>query len=217
MTSSPRGARRRRPVLVPVASALAAGGIGVTAALGGLKDAPDEPPPKVAQGAVIDQGEFRTQFIKAIDTTETGSFGDTKRYLELVLKVTNIGNETTTVGSVPRPGDRALPITGFAGSLLRTTPEIKTKYGPEASVVSYGIKSNQLHPGITTTVVVKYELERAATAPSAITVDVGSFTYREVGARDQTHYWQLVEDDEEDKFVPAVAAQVSLPVRQEHG
>lgn len=219
VTSSPRGSRRRRPVLVPVTSALAASGLGVTALFGGLNEAPDEPPPKAAQGAVIDQGEFRTQFIKAIDTMEQGDFRGTKRYLELVLKVTNTGKESASVGTVPQAGDPVSSITGFAGSLLRTVPEIKTKYGPEATVLSYGIKSGQLHPGITTTVVVKYELEPTATAPATITVDVGSFTYREVGVRDQTHYWQLVQDDDvpEDTFVPAVAARVSLPVRQERG
>ncbi|GAA0391171.1 hypothetical protein GCM10009530_48060 [Microbispora corallina] len=216
MTSSPHGARRRRPVLVPVASALAAAGIGVTALLGGLKDAPDKPPPKVGPGDVIDQGEFRTQFIKAIDTTEKGDFGDTKRYLELVLKVTNMGDATTHVGTLPKPGDKFSTITGFAGSLLRTRPEIKTKYGPEASVLSYGIKSQQLHPGITTTVVVKYELEPTATAPEEIGVDLGGYSYDPVGLRDQTHYWQLVgEEDDKGVFTPTVAAQITLPVRRE--
>ncbi|MEZ0073027.1 hypothetical protein [Planotetraspora sp. GP83] len=217
MTSPPRGSRRRRPVLVPVASALGATGLGVTALFGGLKDAPEEPAPKVAQGQVIDQGQFRTQFIKAIDTTEKDDFGGSKRYLELVLKVTNKGDKTTYVGTVPAPGGKFSPIGGFAGSLLRTKPEIKTKYGAQASVISYGIKSQQLHPGITTTVVVKYELEPSATAPTEITVDVGRFSYESFGLRDQTHYWELVSDDKQDTFVPAVAAQVSLPVRQELG
>jgi hypothetical protein len=218
MTSFPQGARRRRPVLVPVASALAATGIGVTALLGGLEQAPDEPPPKAGPGDVIDQGEFRTQFIKAIDTTERDEFGTATRYLELVLKVTNMGDTTTSVGVVPQPGDKISQLpSSFAPSLLRTKPEIKTKYGADASVSSYGIKSRQLHPRITTTVVVKYELEPAATPPAEISVDVGSFFYDQIGLRDQRSDWQLNGADDDGTFVPDVAAQVTLPVRQERG
>ena len=165
---------------------------------------------------MIDQGEFRTQFIKAIDTTEKNDFGGTTRFLELVLKVTNMGDSTTRVGVVPTPGAKTSQlVTSFAPSLLRTRPEIKTKYGPQASVLSYGIESQQLQPRITTTVVVKYELEPTATPPAEISLDVGSFFYGELGLRDQTSYWQLNGDDDDGTFVPEVAVQVSLPVRQE--
>ncbi|MEN3537461.1 hypothetical protein AAH991_20280 [Microbispora sp. ZYX-F-249] len=218
MTSSPNGARRRRPVLVPVASALAVVGIGVTAAFGGFTEAPKKPPPAVSPGDTIDQGQFHTEFIKAIDTTEKGDFGTAKRYLELVIKVTNMGKETASVGIIRQPGDKILPVTGFAGSLLRTRPEIKTKYGPLVSVLSRGIESKQLQPGITTTVVVKYELEPTATAPPEISLDLGSFAYEKIGSRDQTHYWQLVGDWEDDgPFVPKVTSQITLPVRKETG
>ena len=218
MTSSPNGARRRRPVLVPGASALAVVGIGVTAAFGGFNEAPEKPPATVSPGDTIDQGQFRTEFIKAIDTTEQGDFGSTKRYLELVLKVTNAGKETASVGIVRRPGDPISPVTGFAGSLLRTRPEIKTEYGPQVSVLSRGIESKQLHPGITTTVVVKYELDPAAAAPAQISLDLGSFVYEEIGLRDQTHYWQLVgEWDGDGPFEPEVTSRITLPVRKENG
>ncbi|KAB8173570.1 hypothetical protein [Microbispora catharanthi] len=216
MTSSPNGARRRRPVLVPVALALAVVVIGVTAAFGGLKDAPDAPPPTVSPGDTIDQGQFRTQFIKAIDITEKGDFDTTKRYLELVLKVTNMGKETASVGVIPDSGKYS-PFGSFAGSLLRTRPEIKTKYGPQVSVLSLGVESHQLHPGITTTVVVKYELEPTATAPTEISLDVGSFEYEQLGLLNQGHDWQLVGERKDDKgpFEPEVAAQITLPVRKE--
>lgn len=217
MTSSPNGARRRRPVLVPVASALAVVGIGVTAALGGFKEAPEKPPPTVAPGDVIDQGQFHTQFIKAIDTTEKDDFGTGKRYLELVLKVTNMGKETASVGVMPEPGKEFRQSTTFASSLLRTRPEIKSKYGAEVSVLSLGVESHQLHPGITTTVVVKYELEPTATAPPEISLDVGSFVYEELGLRDQTHYWWLTGqyEDDDGPYLPDVAARITLPVRKE--
>ncbi|MEU6429488.1 hypothetical protein ABZ860_26630 [Microbispora sp. NPDC046973] len=216
MTSSPNGARRRRPVLVPVALALAVVGVGVTAAFGGLKEAPDKPPSTVSPGDTIDQGQFRTQFIKAIDTTEKGDFGDTKRYLELVLKVTNMGKETASIGVVPESGKYS-PFGSFAGSLLRTRPEIKTKYGPQVSVLSLGVESHQLHPGITTTVVVKYELEPTATAPPEISLDVGSFVYEQLGLLNQGYAWQLAGAYKDDKgpFEPEVATQITLPVRKE--
>ncbi len=216
MTSSPNGARRRRPVLVPVALALAVVVIGVTAAFGGLKDAPDAPPPTVSPGDTIDQGQYRTQFIKAIDTTEKGDFDTTKRYLELVLKVTNMGKETASVGVIPDSGKYS-PFGSFAGSLLRTRPEIKTKYGPQVSVLSLGVESHQLHPGITTTVVVKYELEPTATAPPEISLDVGSFVYEQLGLLNQGQAWQLAGayKDDNGPFEPEVAAQITLPVRKE--
>ncbi|MGI5161496.1 hypothetical protein [Microbispora sp. CA-102843] len=216
MTSSPNGARRRRPVLVPVALALAVVGIGVTAASGGFKEAPDKPPPTVSPGDTIDQGQFHTQFIKAIDTTEKGDFGTDKRYLELVLKVTNMGDKTASVGIMPDSGKYS-PFGSFAGSLLQTRPEIKTKYGPQVSVLSLGVESHQLHPGITTTVVVKYELEPTATAPPEISLDVGSFVYEQLGLLNQGHDWQLVGEYKDGKgpFEPEVAAQITLPVRKE--
>ncbi|MFC0864592.1 hypothetical protein ACFHYQ_20075 [Sphaerimonospora cavernae] len=215
MTSPSHGTRRRRPVLVPVAAALAAAGIGVTAALGGLKEAPPEKPPQLTPGQAIDQGQFRTEFLEAVDTTEQGSFGMTKRYLEIFIKVTNLGKETTRVGLLPKPGKISEMPLSFAGSLLSVNPEIKSKYGADVFVLSYGIESRQLHPGITTTVVVKYELEPTATAPAEIRVDVGRLFYGALGIRDRTHYWQLVGEDKDGEFTPTVAAQVSLPVRQE--
>ncbi|TLP62461.1 hypothetical protein [Microbispora triticiradicis] len=217
MTSSPNGARRRRPVLVPVASVLAVVGIGVTAAFGGLKEAPDEPPPTASPGDTIDQGQFRTQFIKAIDTTEKSSFGDPKRYLELVVKVTNMGDETASVGMVPEPGKGFRQTGSFAGSLLRTRPEMKSEYGPRASVLSYGIESQQLHPGITTTVVVKYELQPTATAPEEISLDLGKFENESRGLLNQSSEWLLAGEykDDDGPFEPEVTTRITLPVRKE--
>ncbi len=224
MTSSPRGARRRRPVLVPVALAVIAAGIGVTAAFGGLEEAPDEPPPKAQPGEVIDQGEFQTQFIKAVDTVERNEFGRTKRYLKLVLKVTNMGDTTASIGILPAPGtEKAMRVSGFAASLLRVSPEIKSENDPTVSVLSYGIESSQLHPGITTTVVVSYALAPTAVAPEKITVDVGGFVYEMISNRDQTHYWQIAPKgelptdagSEAEPIVPAVLTQVTLPIRKE--
>ncbi|GAA4560582.1 hypothetical protein GCM10023193_21010 [Planotetraspora kaengkrachanensis] len=193
-------------------------GIGVTAAFGGLAQAADEPPPKVARGAVVDQGEFRTQFVRAVDTVEKGTFGEQKRYLLITARVTNLGDETVGVGLLPEPGKiRSMPFS-FAGSVLRVRPEIKTEYGPDVYASDFGIKSRFLQPDVTATVFMKYELEPTATAPTSVTVDVGRFVFEPLGLRDQTHYWQLVGDTEDDEtFVPEVAAEVTLPVKQERG
>jgi len=218
MTSSRGGKRRRRPILVPAAIAIAAAGLGVTALLGGLQEAPEKPPPEVAPGKIIDQGRFSTQFIKAIDTTEQDRYGTPKRSLQLVLKVKNVSNETAPVGGIPKPD--AKPSMGFgefASSLLRIAPEIKSEYGPSVYVLSYGVQSRQLHPGITTTVVVKYDLKPTDPAPSEITIDVGSFVYEEIGLRDKTRQWRLAGELDDEEFTPTVAARITLPVRQEQG
>jgi hypothetical protein len=217
MTSSPQGAGRRRPVLVPAAAALAAGGLGVTAFLGGFNEASAEPPRQLSPGDVFDQGQFRTQFIKATDTIEEGNFGSQKRYLDLVVKVTNLGEETASVGLVPDAGMKPRPIVGFGGSVLRTRPVLKPKFGTMAYVLSYGIKSQQLQPGITTTVVIRYQLEPTDPAVDKLSVDLGSFVWQRVGIRDQTKYWHLIADESapDDSFVPAVTAQITLPVRRE--
>ncbi|WP_157530029.1 hypothetical protein [Microtetraspora niveoalba] len=217
MTSSPRDARRRRrrPVLVPVALAVIAAGIGVTAIFGGLKEAPEEPPPTARPGETVDQGAFHTQFIKAVDTVERNEFGRTKRYLNLVLKVTNMGDETASVGVAHEPGRPWSVFSGLAGSLLAIEPKVGQEPSPRVHVLSYGVKSQQLHPGITTTVVVQYELDPGAVAPDSVTLDVGRFVYQEIGMRDQGNAWQLEMKEDSDPAVPVVATRITLPVRQE--
>jgi hypothetical protein len=218
MTSSPHGTRRRRAVLVPVASAVAAAGIGATALFGGFAQAADEPPPKVSPGTVIDQGQFQTEFVKAAESTQQGTFGDLKHYLWITLRVTNLGDETTLIGSLPEPGDKIREIpSSFAGSILRVRPEIKTKYGPEMYGADFGVNTRLLQPGVRTTVLVKYELEPTAKAPESVTVDVGRLVFEPVGLLDQTHYWHIVGQDDGDTFVPTVAAEVTIPVQRERG
>ncbi|GIH29055.1 hypothetical protein Aph01nite_73650 [Acrocarpospora phusangensis] len=219
MTSSPRGGtRRKRPVLVPVAALLSVSGLGVTAGLGGFAEAKEPPPPAAAQGAVVDQGRYRTQFIKAIETQARQPSGPPKRAVDLVLKVKNTGDQTALVGTLPEPGKASATGTTFASSLLKITPEIKTEYGPKIFVLSYGIESGQLHPDITATVVVRYEIAPGTPVPASLTVDVGKFEFRELGERDRTEDWFLAPapGSEPDKFVPEVAARISLPVRKEN-
>ncbi|WP_155355577.1 hypothetical protein [Acrocarpospora macrocephala] len=221
MTSSPRGGtRRRRPVLVPVAALISVSGLGATAGFGGFAEVPKERPPAVAQGVVVDQSLFRTQFLKAVDKTENGA-----RAVELILKVRNMGEETTNVGLVPEPGPKVRRHGGFANALLRVTPPIETDNAPQAYVLGYGVQSHQLHPGITHTVVVRYDLKPGAVPPAQITIDVGGFVLATISRRDQRELWQIAPKrelpqgagQEDDPVEPAVIAQVTLPVRPEEG
>ncbi|GAA4230560.1 hypothetical protein FHR32_003614 [Streptosporangium album] len=209
MTSPPGGETRpRRPVAVPIAALFAATGLGVVAALGGFGKAPEEPPKQLGPGASLDQGEFMTTFVESRTTAEPGSFGGpSKRFLEVVLKVVNKGDETTGVGS---PWDQKNRGRLFGAGLLKLTPEIKTPYGPTASIVDQGVPSTQLHPGITSTVVVRYELPERQRPPRQVKLDVGTFEYNKGFTQDLG--WLPVQKD--DDGPPAVAAQVTLPVRQ---
>ncbi|MGV9532292.1 hypothetical protein ACWDR9_01325 [Streptosporangium sandarakinum] len=209
MTSPPGGAatRRRRPVAVPVAALVAAAGLGITAALGGLDEAPDDPPRRLGPGAVLDQGEFTTRFVESRATTRPGRYGGPdKRYLEIVFQVTNKGDETTGVGA---PGQGGKPGYFFAGSLLRMTPEIRNDFGPDVFVQADGVPGKQLHPGMESTVVVRYELPEGRRPPGQVRLDVGTFEHPE--GFTQEIGWLLAKDDD---GPPVVAAQVTLPVRR---
>ncbi len=193
-------------------------GLGATAGFGGLSAAAQDPPPKIAPGAAVDQTLFRTEFIKAVDKTENG-----ERVVELVLKVRNMGEETKNVGVVPEPGPKVNRHGSFATSLLKVTPPLKSGNPPEVYVLAYGVRSHQLQPGITHTVVVRYDLERGTAPPPEITLDVGGFVLATVSRRDQRELWQVAPKkelpqgagQEDDPIEPAVIAQVTLPVRPE--
>ncbi|MFF0309209.1 hypothetical protein ACFYSC_17410 [Streptosporangium sp. NPDC004379] len=212
MTSPPgAAARRRRPVAVPIAVLVAAAGLGITAALGGLGEAPDDPPRRLGPGAVLDQGEFTTRFVESRTTVRPGRYGGPdKRYLEVVFRVTNKGDETTGVGA---PGQGGKPGYLFAGSLLRMTPELGGDFGPDVFVEGDGVPGRQLHPGMESTVVVRYELPEGRRAPERVLLDVGAFEHPEGFTQDIG--WLLVKKD--DDGPPAVAAQVTLPVRKAAG
>ena len=130
MTSSRRGGtRRRRPVLIPVLAVLLAAGVGVIGLLGGFAEAPEEAPPALGEGAVLDQRMYHTRFDRATVTLVPQELGPPKRFLELRFTVTNRGAETSSVGSVPESPDQAAG-PGFAASLLRVTPEIPADEPP---------------------------------------------------------------------------------------
>ncbi|MER7211730.1 hypothetical protein [Streptosporangium sp. NPDC000239] len=211
--TSPSGGEstRRRPVAVPVAALVVATGLGVTAAFGGLAEAPKEPPKQLGPGATVDQGEFTTTFVESRTAFQPDEYGgEGKRFLEVVMKVTNKGEKTTTVGSPWSGTQRGLL---FGAGLLKVTPELKTPYGPLTSVAAEGVPSQQLHPGVPSTVVIKYQLTDGQRAPQQVKLDVGTFEFNEGFSHELG--WVLVSEDP--KGPPTVAAQVTLPVQRKEG
>ncbi|GGL23393.1 hypothetical protein GCM10014719_26450 [Planomonospora parontospora subsp. antibiotica] len=192
------------PVTVLVLSA----GLGVTAALGGFSDAPKEPPKQLGPGAVVDQKQFLTKFVTSRTVFQADEYGPGgKRFLEVELEVTNKGGETTGTGS---PGPKGLL---FAKGLLAMSPAIAPEGGPIVSVADEGVPSRQLHPGMASTVVLRYELPEGQEPPEKVRFDVGTFERLEqftiiAGS------WVLEEDGEADGSPPKVVAQVTLPVER---
>jgi len=185
-----------------------AAGLVVTAALGGFATAPDKPPEQLGQGATVDQEQFTTTFVGSRAVSEPGLFGGpAKRLLEIEFLVTNKGEETAGMGV---PYQEGLGGGSFGTSLLKVTPEIKGEYGASVFTPTGGGESSQLHPALPTSVVVRYELEDGQRPPRQLTIDVGTYEWRD--GITLTPGWFLVTKDDEGKERPVVTAQVTLPV-----
>ncbi|MFE3454832.1 hypothetical protein ACFXJ8_38510 [Nonomuraea sp. NPDC059194] len=196
--------RPRRPILVPAVGLVLATGLGITALLGGLNEAPDPKPPALKLATDIDQGQFKTQFVESRVTVvqPDTSFGDPKRFLEVEAKVTNEGDETAMVGSA------------FTSTLLKMTPEIKPKYGVITIVPTQSGPSELLQPGVPTKVLVRYELEPGVKPPDTITIDVGRRDYLKADWA-PAYGWVTAKEEKDDKQVPVVLGQITLPVKPE--
>lgn len=204
----------RRPVVVPVVGLVALTAIGITALLGGLGEAPEEPEP-LAQGAVLDQGRYETKFVESRVTVEKArsDFEKDKRFVELVFDVTNKGDETSAVGSPPEKIEKAFSSEFFAGSLLKITPAFPKEAGPFTFVRIKGSESRQLHPGVKSQVIVRYKLEANQQPPEKITLDVGSFEFEDNTIFSKPH-WKMVAKEVGDGFMPEIKARVTLPVKK---
>ncbi|MGI5268830.1 hypothetical protein ACQEUU_06745 [Nonomuraea sp. CA-218870] len=203
----------RRPVAVPVASLLIVTVVGIITLLGGLEEA-EAPPKPLGQGAVLDQGLYSTAFVEARVNVEKAelSFEEDKRFVEMVFDVTNLGEETVSVGLPPAKPEEAGFGHSFANSLVRISPAIKKDKGPFAFALAGDDQTNQLHPGLKTKVIVRYRLDPGEQPPDKITLDVASFEYSP-GFQDETVRWQLIREAAGETFVPTVQAQVTLPVK----
>ncbi|MEV5496761.1 hypothetical protein AB0M50_15335 [Nonomuraea fuscirosea] len=205
----------RRPVVVPAIALTAFTVVGITALLGGLSEAPDEPEP-LSQGAVLDQGRYSTKFVGSRVTVEKGQFDweEDKRFVELVFDVVNLGDDTSGIGMPPEKPESAVTSGDFAGSLIKISPAFPKDAGPFTFVRVKGGESRQLHPGVQSEVILRYRLKENEQPPEKITLDVGSFEYSAdpVAA---LPYWSLASKEVGDRQMPEIKARVVLPVKKE--
>lgn len=213
--SGDRTDKPRRPVVVPAIALTALTVIGITALLGGLGEAPEEVEP-LSPGAVLDQGLYDTKFVGSRFRVERAqnTWDEDKRFLELVFDVTNKGDETLPVGSPPAKPEQAFTSTTFAGSLVKITPTIKEEWGPAVFALSKGGETRQLHPGVTSEVVVRYRLQDGEQVPDKVTLDVASFEERESFNNARLEWTMVTEEAGERSLRPVVKARVTLPVKK---
>ncbi|MEV6159271.1 hypothetical protein AB0L53_53955 [Nonomuraea sp. NPDC052129] len=229
MTEPSGGSNKpKRPVVVPAVALVAVTALGITALLGGFAEVPDPAPPQYGEGAVLDQGQFSTQFVTAkLATQKAKADWDTdKRFVELTFKVTNQGKATAMVGLPPSKPEGSISATSFAGSLVKVTPQVQAKGVPTIYSLSKNAQSGQLQPGVPTTVVLRYDLDGAAKPPQKVTLDVAGFEY-EPGFNDPSFHWSLISEETDSEGSgsgvpgsgvpgngrrPVVQAQVTLPV-----
>ncbi|WP_113702656.1 hypothetical protein [Nonomuraea lactucae] len=212
MTDPSGSDKPRRPVVVPALALLAVTALGITSLLGGLNEAPDAPP-GLGKGALLDQGRYSTRFVGSRVRVEpaTSQLGEDRRFVELVFEVTNRGDETTPVGLPPsRPEHAAFGAT-FASSLVKISPAFPPDSGPFVFAVAKGGETGQLHPGVRSTVIVRYRLKDGEQPPDKVTLDVSEFEYT-AGFNDTSERWQKVTAEEDGKLVPEIKARVTLPV-----
>jgi hypothetical protein len=215
MTEPSGGSRPRRPVVVPAAGLVAITALGITALLGGLDERPEPAPPQLKAGQTLDQGEFETEFVESKVTTERAEneFSKDRRYVDVVFKVTNKTDETITVGGPISAGGYGYD---FGGSLLKMTPQIKSKLGPDFFALTKGVRSSQLHPDVPTTVVARYELEGTVQPPAQVVLSLGRYE-NALNRLTGYHTWLLEREpgylDKADQN--KVAATVTLPVKPE--
>lgn len=195
--------------------------MGVSAAFGGLKDAPEEKPEQLGKGAEVDQVQMTTLFEDAV-VRPGGKDGlgiSDKRYLQITMKVTNKSGQTLLAQRM----DEALVTIRADGKVI--LPGSATSTGPNIVTISGGRTYRQLHPEVPATVVMAFELQPGEPAPKNVQIDAGIYEWHEDFFH-RSHYWQLTqkkvpltaEDRKKGKafrFAPTVLAQVDLPVRVE--
>ncbi|MEO3799353.1 hypothetical protein [Nonomuraea sp. B1E8] len=206
--------RPRRPVVVPAIALTAFTAVGITALLGGLREAPEEPE-ALGPGAVIDQGQFTTKVVESRVTVERAQnrFEEDKRFVDVVFDVKNNGDETVPVGVPPQKIESAFTLASFAGSLVKIDPVFPKDAGPYVFARSKGDETRQLHPGITSQVVLRYRLKDTEQPPQKISLDVAAFEW-EPDFNNVTPRWKMVATEVGDKWLPDIKARVTLSVKE---
>lgn len=217
--TEPSGAsseKPRRPVVVPAVALMAFTAIGITALLGGLSEAPEEPE-ALGPGSVLDQGLYSTKFVESRMAVEKakGTWDKDKRFVELVFEVTNKGDETYQVGLPPVKLEQAFTSNSFAGSLVKITPAFPKDSGPLTFAQAKGGETGQLQPGVTSQVIVRYRLNDTEQPPEKITMDVASFEFEPEWNTNVPRWRMIAEENLENyKFYPEIKARVTLAVKK---
>ncbi|MFC6080184.1 hypothetical protein [Sphaerisporangium aureirubrum] len=220
MTSpSARGRRARRLVLLPVVTVLVAGVLAANAFLGGFEEAVPAPE-SLGKGAEVDQGRMRTRFVDAVVRVggHDGIGISDKRYLEIVLSVTNQSDRTISAYTM----DNVLPTVRADGEVIKPK-DPSEGLGPRFVVSVPGHAYDQLHPGVPSTVIMAFELAEGERAPKSVRIDTGTYVWRETFFA-ETYEWTMVMEEKpptkEDvakgrtgRWEPVVTARVDLPVR----
>ncbi|TYB69923.1 hypothetical protein FXF51_07165 [Nonomuraea sp. PA05] len=205
----------RRPVVVPALALVTFTAVGITALLGGLNEAPEQPDP-LSEGAVLDQGLYSTKFVGSRVKIEPAQndWDEEKRFVELVFNVTNNSDETLLVGLPPEKVEQAFSSTFFAGSLVKIDPAFTHEdAGPFAYALSKGGETRQLHPGVPTEVILRYKLQKGQQPPAKITLDVASFEFT-AQFNNNVEAWRMIAKEVGEKHLPEIKARVTMSVKK---
>jgi hypothetical protein len=225
MTSPiPRGSPHRRPVLVPAVLLLAAGALGITAALGGLEAAPPERPPLLGAGDEVDQDLFRTKIDNAV-VHSMGSDTDPQSpprqvVLDLDLEVYNNAFSSVPLGYLQ---NSLLLVSSAQGEkLMVANPQAVLGIGGDKwlydmAVPGEGVPSRLLPPKTTSKVLLRIRrrepdgnAQRSDEYPDRVDLDIGLYENHKDSLTGR-HTAELVKGDD---GKPLVVAQVSVPVRK---
>ncbi|GII79681.1 hypothetical protein Sru01_46630 [Sphaerisporangium rufum] len=208
---------------MPVLAVLVAAAVGLTTAFGGLEESPEPEPVRLGKGGELDQGRMRTVFQDA----EVGAGQEhvgvpDKRYLRIVLKVTNQSDRTISAQTM----DNAL-ITVRTDVRRLKPPAGSDDLGPRIVTLDDGTHPyGQLHPGVPTTVVMAFELAQGERAPKSVRIEAATFVLTESFMSGDLNWLPVLKrekalPDGEPTPAPSkatrppqlVAAEVDLPVR----
>ena len=143
-----------------------------------------------------------------------------KRYLEIVLDVTNQSDRTISAYTL----DTALPTVLADGKVIKPK-DPSQGLGPRYVVSTPGHAYSQLHPGVPAKVIIVFELGENEPAPKAVRIAAGLYEWRETFFS-ETHEWTRVyrpkppsaqdaADGGQSLGESLIVAEVGMPVRQE--
>jgi hypothetical protein len=177
----------------------------------------------LGKGAELDQGRMRTRFVDAVvrGGGHDGIGVPGKRYLEIVLTVTNQSDRTISAYAM----DNAFLTVQADGKVIKSPDPTLVGDGPRIVVSVPGHAYSQLHPGVPSTVIMAFELGEGERGPKNVRIAATTFEWRELFFT-ETREWTPVTaakprtkedlaEGHKERWEPVVAASVDLPVRSE--